>query len=567
MPFVVLAFGAVTATHAEQLRITGATDAQATNIRLLSAMSELDCKAPNWLVRYRYERLGGEVERALQGLGFYQAEHSATLVFGETCWSVELSVTPGEALTLRNADVRVRGDAADDPTVMAVTAQATPEPGQAFSHAAYRELKRRLASVAADRGYFNGEFVESKIDVYIDDNVADIQLVYESGRRYVFGELTLDQSLLDDDLVRRFARWEPGAPYRAVELSELNDRLRGSGYFDSVVIEPRIPDSYGPVDVHARLTGSGSASYSVGGGYSTDVGPRGRAGYEDRRVNSAGHQLSGDLTASPVRSELSATYRRPLGDPAVEWLSYTLGIADEDTDTSESQSLTFGLRRVLRLSNGWLRANTVELDVSDFTVGAVEDRSRLLMPGISFSRQNSDDSINPSRGYRVAFEARGTAEALGSSTQFAQLIADGKWIYSFNDKTRLLARGTFGVTFERDFEELPPSVRFFAGGNESVRGFDFETLGPTDADGIVIGGSQLITASLEIDRTVYRSFALAAFVDAGNAFDGTEIEARIAAGIGVKWRSPVGPLRLYLAKPLNFDERDLRLHISFGPDL
>ncbi len=126
---------------------------------------------------------------------------------------------------------------------------------------------------------------------------------------------------------------------------------------------------------------------------------------------------------------------------------------------------------------------------------------------------------------------------------------------------------SFGTTLKDNFDELPPSVRFFAGGNESVRGFGFEQLGPEDSEGLVIGGSHLLTASLEFERSFYKQFSWAAFVDAGNAFDGTQIEARVGAGLGLKWRSPLGPLRVYLAHPLNYSTRAVRLHISLGPDL
>ena len=549
------------------LQISGASDAQAANIRLLTSLADLDCAAPAWLVRLRYRQLDADVRRALEGLGHYNASWEHTLTFSEECWDVELAVVAGPPLVVREITFTVSGDAEDDTNLTSLASSSGLAPAQTFSHAAYGNLKRAVTARAAERGYFDGEFLRAAIDVHVAENAADIELAYDSGRRYPYGELTLSQDLLNEDLVLRYAQWVPGEPYTASGLAALSDRLQSSGYFDQVIVEPIVPDAYGPVDVVAKLDGHGRATYSVGAGYSTDIGPRLRSGYEDRRVNARGHQLSGDLTVSPVLSEISATYRRPLADPTIEWLSYNVGFQAEDTDTAEAESITAGLRRVRRLGGGWLRTDSFRLVVEDYTVGSVTDRARLVLPGVAFGRERSDDPINPSNGYRLSLTARGTSEALGSSTEFVQLLADAKWVRSLGSGYRVLTRLGLGVTFEQDFSELPPSVRFFAGGNESVRGFGFETLGPTDEDGVVIGGSQLATASVEVDRNVYRSVALAAFVDAGNAFDGDNIEARVAAGLGVKWRSPVGPLRLYVARPLNFDERDLRIHISLGPDL
>jgi translocation and assembly module TamA len=148
-----------------------------------------------------------------------------------------------------------------------------------------------------------------------------------------------------------------------------------------------------------------------------------------------------------------------------------------------------------------------------------------------------------------------------------QTIVGARFVRSLSADSRLLARATVGVTAQSEFVELPPSVRFFAGGDESVRGFGYETLGPTDDLGNVIGGSNLLVASIEYEHRIRNNFYGAIFVDAGNAFDDLDVDAALGAGLGVIWRSPVGPLRFYLAHPLNKSDRSMRLHIRLGADL
>ena len=133
---------------------------------------------------------------------------------------------------------------------------------------------------------------------------------------------------------------------------------------------------------------------------------------------------------------------------------------------------------------------------------------------------------------------------------------------------RLLLRANAGATASRDFSLLPPSVRFFAGGDESVRGYDYESLGPKDAEGNVIGGTNLLVASVEFERHLKGNFYGAVFVDAGNAFDNTDFDPETGIGFGVKWRSPIGLVRLYLGYPVTADDdRKVRFHLRLGADL
>ena len=147
-----------------------------------------------------------------------------------------------------------------------------------------------------------------------------------------------------------------------------------------------------------------------------------------------------------------------------------------------------------------------------------------------------------------------------------QFAPSGKLLFPFAGG-RVLIRGELGYTEVTDVTELPASIRFFAGGDSSVRGFAYESLGPEDESGDVIGGRHLATGSLEVDHPITERWHLAAFTDAGNAFNTiNEFEPRHSAGLGVRWRSPLGPIRLDIARAID-EHRDWRIHLSMGPDL
>ena len=186
---------------------------------------------------------------------------------------------------------------------------------------------------------------------------------------------------------------------------------------------------------------------------------------------------------------------------------------------------------------------------------------------MDWTRLVADDTLRPSAGHRLNFSLRGASDSLGSDTSFVQAAASAKWISSLPSSARILVRGELGTTWEDDFNALPPSARFFAGGDTSIRGYEFESLGPVDAHGQVMGGTSLAVASIEYEYSVGPCWSVAAFVDSGDAFRAAEFVTHTGTGVGLRWQSPLGPIRFDVAKPRNGDDRKSRLHISLGPDL
>lgn len=367
--------------------------------------------------------------------------------------------------------------------------------------------------------------------------------------------------------MRRFVDITPGDWFDRAALTRLQREMGSSALFDRVVVAgdyDAMADRRIPVVI--RLEPGERLGYYVGVGASTDRGPRLTGGYRNRRVNRRGHQFSAEVQASPVLSRIDARYRLPLGDPRREWQSYQARLEEEDTETSESRTAELGVERIRSLPRDWVLTYGVQLARTDFTVADVTDTTTLTMPVAGLSRRRADNETNPRSGESVEVRLRLANSALASSTDFVQLYTRYRRLIPVGGKGRLALRGEIGATWRNDFDELPPQVRFFAGGDASVRGYDFEALGPTDEDGNVIGGSNLVTASVEYEHTVRGNWGVAVFADTGNAFFGRDVNERTGVGFGVIWRSPVGPLRAYFAHPLD-DDRTVRLHVTFGADL
>jgi translocation and assembly module TamA len=563
-----LAFGAVAGFARADVAITGLDEAQLANVLAYLDFDEEACDAPAWRVEQLYQGAPRRIRDALQALGYYDPRVTPTFERDDACWHAKFDVDAGTPVIVRGLDVRLTGEAANDATFAAARQQSPLTAGLPLHHGDYEALKRRWSDLARERGYADAMFTENRIDVYPDQRAADIVLHFESGKRYRFGEIQFQQDVLSDEVIRSYPTIHAGDPYDGGQLTALYAALADSGYFRNIEIRPQVANrETGEIPIDIVLEGAPRRQITYGVGFSTDTGPRFRFSRANRRFNDKGHQFGVAAQISPVISEFTANYRMPLRNPRTEWLSFDAGIKSENTDTSESDTLQIGARRVMRTRNNWVRTQMLSWLVEDFTVADQEGRSRLLMPGIAWTRVLADNTIRPNRGTKLELELRGASDTVGSDTSFVQAIARGRWIWSTSELARILFRTELGATEEESFDELPPSVRFFAGGDNSVRGYDFEALGPVDENGEVIGGSSLAVASIEYEHRVKARWSVAVFVDSGNAFESSHFDTKTGAGIGTRWQSPLGPIRVDVAHPFDDTEDRWRLHITLGPDL
>jgi translocation and assembly module TamA len=555
------------AVHAA-MELSGVEGPVAENVRAFLRIDEQPCAADDLAVRREFADAPAQIRSALEAFGFYAPTIESNLEFAADCWAARFAITPGEPVRIRTLDMAIAGAAQTDPAFIAARNDSLLQTGSPLQHGAYEQLKRRLLNLSRDRGYAAARFTDNRIEIYPDELAADVTLHFDSGERYRFGEVVVQQDVLREDFVANYITIAPGEPYNNALLTETYVALTNSGYFDIIDVRPSAPDHDDrTIGVTVVLTGAPRRFISYGVGFSTDQGPRLRFGRNFRRWNERGHQLGINAQLSPVTSEVIATYRYPFGDPRFQWMVFDGGLKREDTETAESEILEFAARRISQRSRGWSRTELLSWHVEDFEVADQIGRSRLLMPGVDWTRLRGDEPLRPTNGSRIDLRLRSAGDALGSDTTFLQGMAEAKWIKSLRNDGRVITRGLLGLTREDDFEELPPTVRFFAGGDRSIRGYDFESLGPEDEQGQVVGGTGIAVASIEYEHPVRGLWSVAFFVDSGNAFKDSDFVVKTSAGIGARWQSPLGPIRLDVGVPINDPEHGARLHLSIGPDL
>ena len=559
----------IAASHADVL-ISGVDAKIRDNILTYLRLNNEPCDAPGWRVQRLFADADTQTRQALEVFGYYNAGIEKTLEMGDTCWLANFIIMPGQPVVLRNVSLIIDTGGVQDSELENVLQQCALNPGDVLQHATYEACRRRITRTAADRGYFAARFTERRIDVYPDEYAADISLHFITGPRYVFGAITFDQDVLDPDIIQRFVIITPGEPYDTEGVRRMQRYLFTSAYFDQVLLSRNTREEpYFDVPINIELTPGKKYQYSAGIGFATDVGPKLRFGVLNRRFNSKGHQAEFETNISRVISDVGITYRIPLDQPK-DWFTIDTGFKYEDNDSFESKLFTMGVQRVQERDNGWMRTLFLNLRREDYSTSELDtDRSKLLTPGISYAFVEEDFPPRPLEGHRSSVTTRGAVEGLISDTNFLQLYGNTKWVFSLWPGGRLLPRAEAGFTAIDELDSLPATVRFFTGGDTSVRGYAYNSLGPTDPFGNVVGGENLLVGSIELDQQVAQDWAVAAFIDSGNAYDDLkEFDPATSVGGGIRWISPLGPIRFDVAIPLDKDAPDnYRIHITLGPDL
>jgi translocation and assembly module TamA len=541
------------------------------NIQALLALEQEPCDTPDWRMQAGLKQADGQIRQALQAFGYYQPviNQSFQPAKQDGCWSATFDIQPGRRVTLRKVDVAIEGEAGSDDSFQQLIAKSNLKAGQPLRHDYYESLKSGITNLAAERGYFDSRFTLHELRVDPAAGYADVDLHFDSGPRSRFGETRVEQDIVSAGLLRRYLLYHEGQPYARTALTETSRALSSSGYFGEVLVQPLIDEAKGrEVPVRIVLTPAKRHRYTASVGYATDTGPRVGLGYKNQRLNRSGHQFSSDLSLSQVISKLTLGYTIPLEHPVTDKLRLEAGYKYENNDSYRADTTAVSATRAHQLENQWLQEESLVFGKEDYKLTGEERQSSvLLMPGIGWSRTVADNRLYPRKGWRLNFQTRGSLQNVISDVSFLQVITNAKAVLGLPWRTRVISRVDAGATFMNEFDQLPPSVRFFAGGDTSVRGYAYKSLGPESPSGEVEGGKNLLVGSLELEHMLTEKWGLAAFVDSGNAFDDLRLDPKTGAGVGIRWRSPVGPIRLDLAHPFEKRGDMIRVHFTMGPDL
>ncbi len=518
-------------------------------------------------LRLLHKQADEEIRQALRPFGYFRPKISAKLEKVGDGYRADYRIEAGPAVRLAEVDVRLIGEGEDDPGLRMAFPLAEGDP---LDQTAYENGKTALQSLAVEQGYLKAKYEVRELKVDLDAYTAGIRLHLDTGPHYRFGEIRFFQDQLDEAFLRRYLDFGQGDPFSHARLLALQSKLINSEYFSKVevrILRNQAKDRQVPIEV--RLSPNKRNRYRAGFGLSTDTGPRITLDWKRRFIGRQGHNMLTELRLSAPRSKLSTEYIIPLQRPDQDSLSFGGSFDFYDTDSRSGISALLNASHSIDLGEGWRRTLGLSYSYEDYTVGDQDDNAFLLVPSVKWDYLNSDGRDFILRGQRLELRLEGAWEPLLSSTSYLQAYARDKFIRGFGDgQWRVLARGELGATLAGEVTDLPGSKRFFAGGDNSVRGFGLDEIGPQDDLGEVVGGRFLAVGSLELERRIQGKWSGAVFFDVGNAFD-PDLDNRLeyGAGVGVRWLSPVGPIRVDAAAGLSADETQFQLHIVVGPEL
>ncbi|MEO8000981.1 MAG: autotransporter assembly complex family protein [Arenimonas sp.] len=563
------------ATRAEALQVksiefTGLDEAQVLNVRSELSLTDTQLATDSVISDNRLDYLmrlaPREIRRGLEAFGYYDAAVESKVVRNGDDVSVQFAVVLGEPVQVRKLLLNVAGDAGKDPVVQAQVEDFRPKTGFVFHHGDYETSKINIGRALSERGYFDADLNTHKVEVTRAEHAADIELDWLGGARYRFGEARFEGHQFTDKLLAKLVPWEPGQPFDQSQLFALQKTLADLDYFAAINVQP-LPDQAkdGVVPIQISLTPAKRSIYSLGLRYGTDSGAGFASSLERRWVNRKGHKLFVGLNVAQEKSDFTAQYRVPAFSKIEGWYGFRTSIREEKILDITTQYTELALSRNGRW-RGWDLAGALEYkrERYDDPITSFHNYSTIVAPVISAERKKFDDINSPSKAYRFFVEARVGSTAIGSDIDFVQLRTEARYIHSIGFSNRILLRGELGTTITNDFDRFPPSQRFYAGGDHSVRGYGYRELG--EGVGTIVGGKHVAVASVEFEHMFNPTWGAAAFVDGGDAFD-EQFDANVGVGLGLRWRSPVGPIRIDIGHGLNEPDQNFRLHISLGPDL
>lgn len=549
------------AAHAQiRIKIAGAADATAENIRNhIGSITDIERERPRLLRK----KLDASIRAATQALGYYETTYRYTLSDD----TLKIDIDLGPPVMWSHPQIELLGDAAELKQVRQLLQNTPFNTDEIIDHAAYENFKRELLEVCQQHGFLDAHYTESRLLVDVEQHRATAILKMDGGTRYRFGSVEFSGSQLDAELLQRLSPIESGSFYDKTLLAKLQRNLQQSRYFREIDVRSDKRDDH-TIALAVQLTDAPHHQFAVGAGYGTDTGPRAKFRWERPSVNAAGHKLTTDFSVSQPQQDLNFEYHIPLQKPLDESLNITTSWEHKSVQDTESTTGSVGFFFSDRYAQVWVANYGATYYDETYRQGS-EPRKHTgyLAPDVNFTQLVLPVGIDPKSGRKFWIDTLGSTPALGADAYFLRVDTGYKQIFNTFGDQLFIGRVEAGVIATHDINLIPSTQRFFTGGDQTVRGYDYESLSTMDENGKLIGGRYLNVASAEYSFKIAEHWRTAVFTDTGRAFNEVDESWHKSIGAGVRWLSPVGQIRIDLAFPVNDAVKGWRLHIFIGPPL
>jgi len=517
-------------------------------------------------LRFLVHRTPQQIRQLLATEGYYSPTIDSSLEQRQGAWHARFVIAPGEPSRVAAVDLELRGaipSAARSARLAAMRKSWPLHKGMVFRQAQWEAAKRGMLQLLLTEQYPAAHVASSQATVDPKTRQVSLKVVLESGPAFTFGALTISGlERYPRSLVDRFNLIKPGSPYSQAKLLQLQASLQNSGYFTRVQVNADIdPARPQRVPVKVKVVEAKSRKLGFGLGASTNTGARGQVEYQDLNFLDRAWRLSSLLKLDSKTQSLSGKVQLPrTAQGYVDSLSALAEHADIQGQTT--RKLVLGAKRS-RVRGATETAYGLQFETErDDVAGAPSTSMQALVPNYSWTRRKLDNLLYPSEGYLLNAQVGVAAKALLSDQDFVRGYIKSTYYHRLGKRDGLILRAEFGATLARSSQGIPSDYLFRAGGDQSVRGYAYQSLGVKSGDAIV-GGRYLGVASAEYVHWITEKWGAAVFYDMGNAADSLrDFKPVHGYGAGARWKSPIGLLNLDIA--YGREVRKTRIHFSVG---
>ncbi|USD43333.1 outer membrane protein assembly factor [Vibrio sp. SCSIO 43135] len=500
------------------------------------------------------------VDSALHPYGFY---HSTFELSQPSPNKVRVNVQAGEPILIAQADIVISGSASVDDDFHRLLDEA-PIVGDVLNHKKYDTLKSNIQSLALKKGYFDGAFSSAQMEVSPSQNTARLTLHFESGERYKFGAITLLDSQIEEERVLGMKTFSQGDSFDSHLLSEYQARLAESGWYQNIQLSAKyeeVNDAFEiPIDV--RVTPRAKNRVQLGAGYASSTGVRGSMRWEQPWYNDKGHSFESQVQLSVPEQSLTLGYKVPTAEVMDNY--YGVKFRVKHLDYLDTLSLTSDLtfEKFWRIDQDWKSTVYLTYLYENYQQASQTDQTQLTLPGIRFQYEPEKPLIG-NLSHRHDYSVEFSEPHLLSDSRVLRVIGSSNLSWLISPRNRLSVRASMGANITDDISELPSSLRFFAGGEGSIRGYKYDSISPTDESGELTGGRYMAALGMDIQTKLYKSIWGGAFFDIGDAYD-SKVDWKRGVGVSLGWESKFLPIQLALGKGLDSTSDRFRVHLTLG---
>ena len=609
-----------------EIVISGVGEPLLTNVRAQTQSFRIS--GNKRLSRRRLEKFRADTElrarSALRPFGYYQATVSSELrSTAERVWELHLAIDKGPPVIVSKARVEIAGPGESDQGLQGWKVAWPLGAGAILDQVVWEEQKTRALDLAEAHGFLNAGFRKQVIELDLEQNKARLSLFLDTGEQAVMGSIIFNQDLVKPGVLEYLPRFSEGEPYDEWLMEQFRLDLWRTGYFENIEVleERRLDDKPPQVNFVVNLEARKRNTYQGSLGFGSDTGFRAQAMWSRHLLSPRGDSFDIGVGWQEKDNEFSfrTNYRHPRRASARQYWTADLLYRTEKQDFKISPAgepdrritLARGSVDDYSFKPGWLRIRGLKRGYQQifehWYLQYLREKSSFGLTEYvppqyaaltdapdeptGFGGTSESLSIGVNWDWPVvrgnAFETVGHAHrawiftsntAWGSDIDFSQIYLSSRWNTIWNDRWKFLLRGEAGYSdagvneriveagdelFRLSVTELPSEYRFKAGGSQSVRGYGFEDLSNNN-----IGSNNIVTASAELEMRFREDWSVAAFFDVGNAFnDWDEVNLKKGAGVGIRWYSIAGAIRLDVAQALDEPGKPWRLHFTIGSPL